>query len=255
MALARRCAGLGLRFRAVIDPNASSDAVAAIKAAGGEIILVSERDAQGGYLGTRIKKVHELCADNPQYYWTDQYGNPSNPLAHEKTTGPEIADSFERIDAVFIGVGTGGTVTGVGRFMDRHRPDTRIIAIDAKGSVTFGGKPAKRHIPGLGTSQRPKNCDLSVIDDLQMVSEADTIVACRWLARRRGLLLGGSTGTVIAGAVLYHRRSKIDHPTICVGISPDCGEKYLSTIFNDAWVVERFGRDPILRGAAEELEI
>jgi cysteine synthase A len=121
--------------------------------------------------------------------------------------------------------------------------------------VTFGGPAGKRYIPGLGTSRRPENCDVSVIDDLQMVAEADAVVACRWLARRHGLLLGGSTGSVIAGALQHHRRTGERHALTCVGISPDGGEKYLSTIFNDAWVEERFGRDPIVRGAAQELEV
>jgi len=255
IALARRCAELGLPFHAVIDPNASLDAVGAMRAAGADITLVDKPDAQGGFLGTRLEKVHELCARDARYYWTDQYGNPANPRAHEKTTAPEIADSFEHIDSIYIGFGTGGTGSGVGRFMKRHRPNTKIIAIDAEGSVTFGGKPGKRHIPGLGTSQRPTNCDVTVIDDLQMVSEADAIVACRWLAKRRGLLLGGSTGSVIAGTVQHRRRRMTDQAAVCVGISPDSGEKYLSTIFNDRWVLEHFGSDPIVRGASEELEV
>jgi N-(2-amino-2-carboxyethyl)-L-glutamate synthase len=254
VAMARQCAQRGLSFHAIVDPNIMPDSIAALKAAGAEIIMVEQTDAQGGYLGTRMDLARQLDRD-PRWHWTRQYSSSANWKAHAQSTGPEIADSFERIDHLYIGAGTCGTLTGVGRFMRRDRPDVDIVAVDSIGSVTFGGPPGKRYIPGIGTSRRPANCDPSVVNHLQMVSEADAIVACRWLARQRGMLVGGSTGSVVAAAMRDRVRTQKECPAICVGISPDSGEKYLATIFNDAWVEERFGRDPILRGAASELEI
>src|SRR5205085_2371884 len=111
------------------------------------VVKVEERDDTGGFLKTRLLKVKELCEQIPNSYWTDQYGNPDGMDAHFHLTGSEIATQFESVDYMFIGVSTAGTISGVSRRLKQRWPHIKIIAVDAAGSVIFGGQPRKRHIP------------------------------------------------------------------------------------------------------------
>src|SRR5262249_48963698 len=140
-----------------------------------------------------------------RYVWLNQYANADNWKAHYRTTAPAIARQFPRLDVLFVGAGTTGTLMGCARyFQERHR-SVRVVAVDSVGSVTFGGSPARRMIPGLGTSVRPPLLDMSFVDDVMHVEEADTVRACHRLARR-GFLFGGSTGTVVSGAMSWLAR-------------------------------------------------
>jgi len=142
---------------------------------------------------------------------------------------------------LFVGAGTTGTLTGCARyFKRRHRP-VRIVAVDSVGSVTFGGRPGRRMIPGLGASVRPPMLDESLIDEVVRVDEADTIRACHRLARR-GFLFGGSTGTVVSGAMDWLSRHDADGLT-AVAIAPDLGERYLDTIYQTNWIEAIYGND------------
>ena len=154
----------------------------------------------GGLLGARIDYVRALCASDDRYVWLNQYTNPDNWKAHYRTTAPAIARQFPQLDVLFVGAGTTGTLMGCARFFRQwHRP-VRVVAVDSVGSVTFGGPPGRRMIPGLGTGVRPALLDESFVDEVVMVEEADTVRACHRLARR-GFLFGGSTGTVVSGAM------------------------------------------------------
>lgn len=243
VALAMICAERGYQFTCVVDPNTSAHNIKTIKAFGAKIVMIDKRDENGGFLGSRIAYLNELVAKDPQYYWLNQYANPNNPGAHTMMTGPSIARRFPKVDYLFIGAGTTGTLMGCVRYFRAHHPDTQIVAVDSIGSVTFGHAPAKRYIPGLGTSRRPEIYSPEGIDHFEMIDEAQAVAMCRHLARSNGLMAGGSTGTVLAAVHAWRNRIKPD--ATVVTISPDMGERYLDTVYDDAWVIERFGHAPL----------
>lgn len=238
VALAMICANRGYKFSCVIDPNAADENVQIMRALGTKIVLITQKDENGGYLHSRIKYIKDAVSTNANLIWLNQYGNPSNPKAHEETTAIEIYESFPNLDFLFIGAGTTGTLMGCAKFFREKKHPAKIIAVDIHGSVTFGGPSGTRRIPGMGTSRVPEICDRSLIDDVVYVSESQSIAKCRWYASKFGLLLGGSSGSVLAGIEMYS--DHIEANSTVVTISPDCGKKYLSTIYNDTWVREYF---------------
>ncbi|MEM5346093.1 2,3-diaminopropionate biosynthesis protein SbnA [Paraburkholderia azotifigens] len=243
VALAMVCAERGYRFTCVIDPNTSEQNRKTIEAMGAELVVVRQRDENGGFLGTRIQYIRQRVADDRNTIWVNQYANRANPAAHYASTARSISETFGHVDYLFIGAGTTGTLMGCKSFFRRYRPETMIIAIDSIGSVTFGFPPSTRYIPGLGTSRRPEIFDPEGLDAMERVHEADAVTMCRWLARSHGLLLGGSTGSVLAG--IHSWRDRICAEDVVVAISPDLGERYLDTIYSDAWVAKRFGEKPV----------
>lgn len=247
VALSMVCAERGLRFTCVVDPNSSPHNVKTMRAYGTDVVMVDQVDANGGYLGTRIAHIRALLASDPRYVWLNQYENPANPRVHAATTAASVAGAFPRLDYLFVGAGTTGTLMGCMQYFRRNRPETRIVAVDTLGSVTFGMAPGKRYIPGLGTSQRPPIFDPEGVHALELVPEAQTVAMCRHLARK-GLLVGGSTGTVLAAA--YAWRDRLPPGAVAVALSPDWGERYLDTIYDDAWVRQRFDGAVLTDGLA-----
>ncbi|WNW10159.1 2,3-diaminopropionate biosynthesis protein SbnA [Pseudomonas sp. DTU_2021_1001937_2_SI_NGA_ILE_001] len=239
VALAMLCAARGLRFTCVVDPNSSRHSLGLMRAYGAEVIEVDRLDANGGFLGTRIALIRERLASDPRYLWLNQYENPANPRAHARTTAHSIARQFGHVDYLFVGAGTTGTLMGCVQYFREHHPRTRIVAVDSVGSVTFGTPAGRRFIPGLGTSQRPPIFDPEGIHALEMVPEARSVAMARLLARTRGMLVGGSTATVIAAVHAW--RERIEPGAVVVALSPDWGERYLDTLYDDQWVTERFG--------------
>lgn len=241
VALAVVAASRGYGFVCVTDLRSSTQNRRQIEALGGQVIVVTEPDGEHGFLGSRIGLVRRLCADNVGYVWLNQYANEHNWRAHYTTTAPEIVRRVPGLEVLFVGAGTTGTLTGCARYLRDIGHPARVIAVDSIGSVTFGGAPSARYIPGLGTGRRPDIVDESVLDDIVMVAELDTIRMCRSLARA-GFLFGGSTGTVLVGAQRWLAAN--GGPATCaVAISPDLGERYLDTVYNDMWVAEHFGAE------------
>ena len=245
VALSMICAGRGYPFTCVVDPNASPRNIKIMEALGARIVMITKLDENGGYLGSRIQYIKQLLAEDPAYVWTNQYANPANAEAHRRWTAASIDNRFPRLDYLFIGAGTTGTLMGCVKHFRTHRPDVKIVAVDAAGSVTFGRPPGKRYIPGLGTSRRPEIFDPAGLHAMETVSERDAIGMCRYLARHQGFLAGGSTGTVLAAVLAWKPRLPKD--AIVGAISPDLGERYLDTIYNDDWVKAHFGDVPSLR--------
>src|SRR5690242_4289748 len=138
LALSVVCAAKGYKFICVSDPNLSPQTARLMRAYGTEIIIIEKRDANGGFLGSRIELIRSMLAQDPNLIWLNQYANPENPGAHMRFTGPEILEQFARPDFVFIGAGTTGTLGGVSRVLREQAPGVRIIAVDSIGSVTFG---------------------------------------------------------------------------------------------------------------------
>lgn len=243
VALSMIAASKGYRFVCVTDSRCNLTTRLMMEALGGEVHVVAGQEAGGGLLGARLDHVRRLCASDDRYVWLCQYSNPANWGAHFRTTAPEIARSFPRLDVLFVGAGTTGTLMGCARyFRNWHRP-VRMVAVDTVGSVAFGGDPGRRMIPGLGMNMRPPLLDESYVDEVVRVEEADTIRACRRLARS-GFLFGGSTGTVVSGAIDWLARHDTRGLT-SVAIAPDLGERYLDTVYQDNWVQDLYGEDPL----------
>ena len=228
----------GFNFAGSIKVKA---AAAMMEALGSEVHVVSDQDAAGGFLGARLDYVRALCASDDRYVWLNQYTNQGNWQAHYRTTAPAIARQFPQLDVLFVGAGTTGTLTGCARYFKQRRRPVRIVAVDSVGSVTFGGPAGRRMIPGLGASVRPPMLDESLIDEVVRVDEGDTIRACHRMARR-GFLFGGSTGTVVSGAMDWLSRHDASGLT-AVAIAPDLGERYLDTIYQTNWIEAIYGKD------------
>lgn len=238
VALAMVCANRGYQFTCVVDPNASEDSTALITALGANLVVVAERDANGGFLQTRINYIKQELLKHPGLTWTNQYANKANPDAHARTTAKEIYEAFPNTDYLFVGAGTTGTLMGCAQYFGSRNHKVKIIAVDVVGSVTFGQQPGPRKIPGLGTSSKPPICQPELVDDIVWVTEEETIRQCRWYAQNYGMVLGGSTGSVLAGIRAY--KDKIQAGSTVVTISPDRGDKYVNTIYSDSWVAQNF---------------
>ena len=228
---------VGLRFIPVIDPNISATYESFLRRVCAKVVKVENRDDTGGFLKTRLQMVEQLCATTPHAYWTNQYGNPDAVDAHYQLTAGEICGDFDSLDYAFIGVSTGGTIAGMSRRLKERYPKIRIIAVDTQGSVIFGDAPRKRHIPGVGSSIVPPLISHAEIDDVVLISESETVAACRELLLTHGLFAGGSSGTVFAAVKRYAAK-------IARGIGPrprvlflcaDRGTPYLDTVFDPTW--------------------
>ncbi|MEV6650898.1 2,3-diaminopropionate biosynthesis protein SbnA [Streptomyces sp. NPDC051219] len=241
VALSMIAASKGYRFLCVTDSRSNLSARLMMEALGSRIHVITTEHAERGFLGARIDHVRTLCDSDDRYVWLSQYTNPANWMAHYRTTGPQIALQFPDLDVLFVGAGTTGTLMGCARYFRKwHRP-VRIVAVDSVGSVTFGGTPGRRMIPGLGMSVRPALLDESFVDEVVHVEERDTIRACHRMAKR-GFLFGGSTGTVVSGAIDWLAQHDTRELT-AVAIAPDLGERYLDTIYRTTWLHDLYGED------------
>ncbi|MBO2453291.1 2,3-diaminopropionate biosynthesis protein SbnA [Actinomadura barringtoniae] len=249
VALSVIAASKGLRFVCVTDARCNQATRQVMEALGAEVHVVTEPDQKGGLLGARLAHVRRLCASDPRYLWLNQYLSDDNWRAHHRLTAPHIAAQFPDIGVLFVATGTAGTLMGCARWFAKHRPKVRIVAVDSVGSVTFGGPAQTRYIPGIGSGVRPPLLDESLVDEVIMVPEADTMRACHRLVSH-GLLFGGSTGTVLAGAERWLAERAPDDATIAVAIAPDLGERYLDTLYQPDWIHRHFGPTELRRPAA-----
>jgi N-(2-amino-2-carboxyethyl)-L-glutamate synthase len=239
--LAQACAFLGLHFICVIDPKTTSQNMNILKAYGAKIELVSKPDpTTGDFLLARIRRVKSLLASIPNSFWCNQYANLNNAYAHHQTMN-EIAKALNgKVDYLFCSTGSCGTLRGCVEYVRSHNLNTQIIAVDAKGSVIFGGERSKRLIPGHGAARVPELLQSGLEDEHIYVSDWDCLVGCRYLLNREAILAGGSSGGVMAA--IAKKADEIPDGSICVAILCDRGERYLDTIYSDIWVEEHFGR-------------
>lgn len=242
IALAMIAASKGYSFTCVVDPNVSPQSLDVIRALGAEVVRVDRRDANGGYLATRIAAVRERLARDPELVWLNQYANPANPHAHATGTATSILREIGRVDYLFVGAGTTGTLMGCVRHFRTFSPATRIVAVDSVGSVTFDAPPGPRYIPGLGASRKPEILRPGSVDTVVLVSEVDAVRTCRYLAGRYGLLAGGSTGSIVAAVM----QTDIAPGSRVVALSPDLGDRYVQTVYNDDWAAAPYGPDALL---------
>lgn len=198
-----------------------------LKALAAELVLTPGADGMKG----AIARAEELQAATPGSLILQQFDNPANPAAHERTTGQEIwRDTDGEVDIFVAGVGTGGTVSGVGAALKAHNPKVRVVAVEPEDSpVLSGGKPGPHKIQGIGAGFVPKNYNSAVIDEVLQVSNDDAIRTGRELAKYEGLLVGISSGAAVAAATRLARLPENEGKTI-VALLPDTGERYLSTL-------------------------
>jgi N-(2-amino-2-carboxyethyl)-L-glutamate synthase len=242
VALSMIAASKGYRFLCVTDSRCNHSTRQLMEALGSDVHVVTTPDPERGLLGARLDFIHALCAADRRYVWLNQYANPNNWKAHYTRTAPAIVRQFPRLDVLFVGAGTTGTLMGCARYLRERNQRVRIVAVDSVGSVTFGGPPGRRLIPGLGTSVRPPLLDEHYVDEVILVEEADAIRACHRMARR-GFLFGGSTGTVVSGATSWLAQHD-EHGLVAVAIAPDLGERYLDSIYHPAWLHDHFADNP-----------
>jgi N-(2-amino-2-carboxyethyl)-L-glutamate synthase len=234
IALSWICNAKGYKFIAVVDPKLTLENKQRLQRLGAQLEVVDRADCTGGYLITRLERVQELLAVSGKYQWTNQYGNPANPLVHYRTTGPEIYEQSQgKADAVFVPVSTGGTLAGIGCFFREKKPSTQIIGVDAVGSMVFTNTPARRHLTGIGSSRKSEFLTPNLYDHHRLVSDGRAIAFCRLLDRVYGLKLGGSSGATVAACAEYLTRfPDVQHP-VCM--CPDRGENYESSIYDESW--------------------
>jgi cysteine synthase A len=231
IALAFVCAVKEYKLVLVMPETMSIERRQLLTALGAQIILTPGAEGMSG----AVRKAEDLAKSDKRYLILQQFNNPSNPEIHRRTTAREIWEDTEgKVDILVAGVGTGGTITGVGEFIKKKRPDFRVVAVEPKDSaVLSGGKPAAHKIQGIGAGFIPKILNTKVIDEIIQVANEEAILTAARLAKEEGILAGISSGAAVFAA-LYLARRKDNKGKMIVVILPDTGERYLSTeLFKD----------------------
>ena len=233
-ALAMLGAIRGFNVIVVVDPKVSGRVLNWYRALGAKVVLVDEPDENGGYQKARIRKVREMVAEDENAYWPNQYDNSDNPNYHFAETGLEILNAAvsNDIDTIVGSLSTGGHMSGIGRRIKREAPQIKMYAADVEGSCIFGQSFKPYLLNGLGLGWRSENTDPTVFDDVFIVSDNHAIETCRRLAKRNGLLLGGSSGLVIHAALSALRRPSVKR---VLAVLPDTGVNYLDQIYDEEW--------------------
>ncbi len=229
--LASVAAARGYRTIIVMPETMSVERQKLMKAYGAELVLT---EGSKGMTGA-IDKAEELAREIPGSFIPGQFGNPANPAAHKATTGPEIWDDTDgRVDLFVAGVGTGGTITGVGAYLKAQNPGIRVVAVEpASSPVLSGGKAGPHGLQGIGAGFIPEALDCSVYDEIIPVKEKDAFSAGRQIGRTEGVLVGISSGAALWAAIQLAKRPENRGKTIVV-LLPDTGDRYLSTpLFQD----------------------
>lgn len=226
IALAFVCAAKGYKLTLTMPESMSIERRSLLRAMGANLVLTPAAEGMRG----AINKATEIVNSTPNSYMPQQFDNPANPAIHEKTTGPEIwEDSGHNIDAIVAGVGTGGTITGVARYIKARNPNFKAIAVEPKHSaVISGGPPGKHRIQGLGAGFIPKNLDTSLVDDVVTVEDEVAFEWARRLAKEEGIVAGISSGANMWAAAQVAARPEFRGKRI-VTIMCSLGERYLST--------------------------
>jgi cystathionine beta-synthase len=232
--LAMVAAVKGYRCIFVLPDKMANEKVLLLKAYGAEVVITPTNvapDAPESYNGVADRLAREI----PGAWRPNQFSNLANPEIHYRTTGPEVWQQTEgRVTAFVCGVGTGGTISGVGRYLKEMNPEVRVVGADPEGSVLSGDKPRPWKVEGIGEDFVPKTFNSQLVDEWIRVGDAESFHTARNLARQEGMLLGGSSGTSVAAALRYARRVSGDQ--VIVALGSDTGRNYLSKFYDDAWM-------------------
>ena len=231
----------------VMPDKMSNEKILLLRAYGAKVVItptaVAPEDPRSYY-----EVAKRFVRETPNAILANQYHNPDNPLTHELTTGPELWSQTEgRVTDVIMGMGTGGTVTGVGRYLKSKNPKIQIVGIDIEGSILTeiwqnkgkipdGAYPKTYKVEGIGEDFLPTALDLSVVDAIERAGDKESFLWARQLVRQEGIFAGGSSGSAMAGAVKYCR--KLSGDRLPVVILPDSGSRYLSKFYDDKWMRE-----------------
>jgi cysteine synthase A len=228
--LAFACAARGYKLILTMPETMSVERRKLAAMLGADVVLTSGKDGMNG----AVRKARELIQQIPGSFMPLQFENPANPEAHRRSTAEEIwADTGGEVDAFVAGVGTGGTITGVGEVLKKRKPTVQIVAVEPDASpVLSGGRPGPHRIQGIGAGFVPKVLNRSIIDEIIRVTNDDALITARLVARTEGILAGISSGAAIWAALRIAGRSESAGKTI-VAILPDSGERYLSTQLSD----------------------
>jgi cysteine synthase A len=214
----------GYRLVLTMPDTMSEERRSLLVAYGARLVLTPDTKGMHG----AIRRAEELLAENPDWYMPQQFTNPANPETHRRTTAPEILAQLPQVDAFVAGVGTGGTITGVGEVLRAARPQLRIAAVEPAASpVLAGGEPGFHEIQGIGAGFVPEILNTKIYDEVIAVSDTDAVEHTRALARYEGLLVGISSGAACAAAIAVARR--LGRKSVVLTIFPDTGERYLTT--------------------------
>ena len=234
--LAMVAAVKGYRCIFVLPDKMSQEKIALLKAYGAEVVVTATNvapDSPESYNGVADRLAREI----PNAWRPNQFANLANPEIHYRTTGPEIWDQTDgKVTAFVTGAGTGGTLSGVGRYLKERNPDVKIIGADPEGSVLSGGTPRPWKVEGIGEDFVPKTFNSQVVDEWVRVSDAESFHFARALSRLEGILAGGSSGTSVAAALRYARR--LSPRDVVVAMVCDTGRNYLSKLYDDKWLAE-----------------
>jgi cystathionine beta-synthase len=244
LGLALVAAQKGYRLLLVIPDKMAQEKVFHLRALGAEVRM-TRSDVGKGHPDYYQDMAERLAREIPNAFYVNQFANPANPRAHETGTGPEILRQMDgKLDAVVCGVGSGGTLSGVGRFMRREAPNAAMVLADPKGSVLAPlvktGKMIEAGswvVEGIGEDFVPPNCDLSLVKEAYTVEDRESLAAARELLRLEGILAGSSSGTLLSAALRYCRAQTV--PKRVVTFVCDSGNKYLSKMFNDFWMADQ----------------
>ena len=246
--LAMAAALKGYRMIFVMADKQSAEKIALLRAYGAEVVVCPTavpRESPESYYSVADRLSREI----PGAFQPNQYFNPENPKAHYETTGPEIWDQTDGgVDVVVGGLGTGGTMTGVGRYLKQVKPSILIVGADPEGSIYSGDSARPYKVEGIGEDFIPGTIDLSLIDRIVRVSDRDSFLLARRITREEGILVGGSSGTALHAALEIAR--ELDESKLVVVILPDTGRNNLSKIYSDEWMrqngyLERFPKQRV----------
>ena len=244
LGLALIAGATGYRIILIIPDKMSHEKIAHVRALGAEVRM-ARSDVTRGHPEYYQDVAARLAGEIPGGFYVNQFSNPANPLAHERGTGPEIWEQMAHdVDAVVCGVGSGGTLTGLGRFFKRVQPDLEMVLADPKGSILGEyirtgniGEAGSWAVEGIGEDFIPDVADLSFVTDAFDITDADSFSVARELLRQEGILGGSSTGTLLAGALRYCRK-QTERKRVVTFVC-DTGNKYLSKMYNDFWMAEQ----------------
>jgi cystathionine beta-synthase len=208
----------------------------------GAKVIVCPTEVPPGHPEHYVSVAKRICESTPNSFMPNQYDNPSNPLAHYATTGREIWDQTDgKLSCLVSGIGTGGTISGVGKYLKERNKEVRIVGVDPEGSILKAAfykendiKPKVYMIEGIGEDFVPGSLDMGVIDSIVAVSDKESYAMARRLAREEALLVGSSSGAAVAGAIKVAQ--EFDSEDLLVTILPDRGDRYLSKLYDDEWM-------------------
>lgn len=246
--------GVGLAIAAAIKgyktvfvmPDKMSEEKIRVLRAYGARVVVTPTNVEPDDPRSYYSVARQIVEETPNSILANQYHNPVNPLTHYETTGPEIwRQTAGKVDVVVAGMGTGGTITGVGRYLKERNPKVQIVGADPIGSILYDyfytGKMTEAHsykVEGVGEDFIPSVYDFSVIDDVVRVNDKESFLMTRRLVREEGMLVGGSCGLAVAAAIKYATERDLDEDKMVVVLLPDSGSRYLSKVFDDNWMRE-----------------